>query len=312
MNSLLILDKDAPTYVAELRQHNLADLDISAASEPDEALKVAEKVNIILGQPAMIADILSKSGRLRWVQSTFAGIEPLCRKGLRTDYLLTGVKDIFGALMREYVLGYILARERSLFETYQNQRNKVWHRIEYRSLADITLGVVGLGSIGKSIVGAADHFGMRVLGMKRTQDEIEGIERLFLPDQMDEFLPPLDYLLLVLPDTPESRNFITRKELGLMKNEAVIINVGRGVTIDQTDLIDALARRQIGGAILDVFEEEPLPPDNPLWSMDNVIVTPHNSAYSFPAQVAEIFTDNYRRFVEGRSLRYQVDFERGY
>ena len=312
MNSLLILDQDAPTYLAELQQYNLTDLDISATSEIDEALKAVEKANIILGQPAMVADILSRSSRLRWVQSTFAGIEPLCRKGLRTDYLLTGVKDIFGTLMREYVLGYILARERSLFETYKNQQNKVWHRIKYRSLADITLGIIGLGSIGKSIAGAADHFDMRVLGMKRTMDEVEGVEQLFLPDQLEEFLPQLDYLLLVLPDTPESRNFITRKELGMMKNDTVVINVGRGVTIDQNDLIDALANRQIGGAILDVFEEEPLPPDNPLWSMDNVIVTPHNSAYSFPAQIAEIFTDNYRRFIGGQSLRYQVDFSRGY
>ena len=312
MNSILILDKDAPTYLAELELQNLADHDISATSELEEALEMVEQADIIFGQPALIADVLSNAGRLRWVQSTFAGVEPLCRKGLRTDYQLTGVKDIFGTLMREYVLGYILARERSLFKTYENQQHKVWHRIKYRSLADITIGIVGLGSIGKSIAGAADHFDMRVLGMKRTEDEIDGIERLFLPDQIDEFLPQLDYLLLVLPDTPESRNFITRKELGLMKKEAVVINVGRGVTIDQNDLIDALATRQIGGAILDVFDEEPLPPDNPLWRMENVIVTPHNSAYSFPTQVTKIFTENYHRFIEGRPLRYQVDFERGY
>jgi phosphoglycerate dehydrogenase-like enzyme len=92
----------------------------------------------------------------------------------------------------------------------------------------------------------------------------------------------------------------------------VLINVGRGVTIDQQDLIDALLNRQIGGAVLDVFKEEPLPPDNPLWCMENVIITPHNSAYSFPAQVAEIFAENYSRFSEGRSLRYEVDFGRGY
>lgn len=312
MNSLLILDKDAPTYLAELEHQDLTGLDISATSELDEALQMVEQADIIFGQPAMVADVLSNAGRLRWVQSTFAGIEPLCRKGLRTDYLLTGVKDIFGTLMREYVLGYILARERSLFETYENQQNKVWHRIKYRSLADITIGIVGLGSIGKSIARAADHFNMRVLGMKRTEDEIEGIEQLFLPDQIDEFLPQLDYLVLVLPDTPESRRFITRQELALMKKEAVLINVGRGVTIDQRDLIDALESRQIGGAVLDVFEEEPLPPDSPLWSMENVIVTPHNSAYSFPVQVAEIFTDNYRRFIEGSPLRYAVDFGRGY
>lgn len=312
MNHLLIFDNDAPTYRTELEKQSLPDLEIWAAADLDEALEYAARAEIVLGQPALVAKILSQAERLHWVQSTFAGIETLCKPELRTDYQLTGVKDVFGTLMREYVLGYILARERSLLATHQNQLDRVWHRINYRSLADITIGIVGLGSIGKSISRAASHFDMHVLGMKRTADHVDGVERLYLPDQIDAFLPQLDYLVLVLPDTAQSRNFITGKELQMMKKSAVLINVGRGVTVNQDDLIEALANKEIGGAILDVFETEPLAADNPLWGMENVVVTPHNSAYSFPAQVAKIFIDNYQRFVEGESLRYLVDFGRGY
>lgn len=312
MNHLLIIDNDAPAYRAELEEQIAADCDLFATTEIQEALNYVPRAEIVLGQPALVAEILPAAERLRWVQSTFAGIEPLCRPELRTDYQLTGVKDIFGTLMREYVLGYILARERSVLKTHQNQLDRAWHRITYRSLAEITIGIVGLGSIGRSIASTASHFDMRVLGMKRTADQIDGIEHLYLPAQIDVFLPQLDYLVLVLPDTAQSRNFITAKELQLMKKSAVLINVGRGATVNQQDLIEALADKQIGGAILDVFETEPLAADNPLWGMENVVVTPHNSAYSFPAQVAKIFMDNYHRFVRGEPLRYRVDFERGY
>ena len=116
----------------------------------------------------------------------------------------------------------------------------------------------------------------------------------------------------MLPDTPQSRNFISAEELSRMHEQAVLINVGRGVSVNQQDLAAALAAKQIGGAVLDVFEQEPLPPDSPLWAMENVIITPHNSAYSFPDQVAAIFCDNYLRFVENSPLNHLVDFNRGY
>ena len=153
---------------------------------------------------------------------------------------------------------------------------------------------------------------MRVLGMKRTSGEVDFVDQLYLPSELDIFLPQLDYLVLILPDTVESRNFITRKELKMMNESSILINVGRGVTVNQSDLIAALESKNIGGAILDVFEEEPLLPDSPLWGMKNVVVTPHNSAFSFPEQVVDIFCENYQRFVDGLPLHYAVDFKRGY
>jgi phosphoglycerate dehydrogenase-like enzyme len=153
---------------------------------------------------------------------------------------------------------------------------------------------------------------MRTLGLKRTPGDIDNVEQIYQPTELNQFLPQLDYLVLVLPDTSETRCFISKNELALMKDTAVLINVGRGVTIDQNDLIAALQARIIGGAILDVFEEEPLPPENPLWNMENVVITPHNSAFSFPDQVAEIFCENYLRFIKGLPLRHEVNFSQGY
>ena len=312
MNRLLILDDEASTYREAILRRSLSEIEIVTAIDTDEAQQHVSSANIIFGKPALIASILSEANRLQWVQSTFAGIEPLCRPGLPKEYLLTGVKGLFGSLMSEYVFGYILASERSIIATDVNQQKKIWNRIKYRSLAELTIGIAGLGSIGRAIARTASHFDMRVLGLKRTPDKVDCVNQLYLPSELDVFLQQLDYLVLVLPDTAESRNFITSNELNMMKESSILINVGRGVTVNQRDLIAALDKRRIAGAILDVFEEEPLPPDNPLWSMENVVVTPHNSAYSFPEQVADIFCENYLRFVDGLPLRYAVNFSRGY
>jgi len=312
MNKLLILDSNASTYLAEISKRDLDAIETVGAVDEQEARQHASWATIIFGNPSLIAPILQEAKQLQWVQSTFAGVEPLCKADLPKNYLLTGVKDLFGSLMSEYVFGYILSRERSILATDRNQQKKVWNRIKYRSLADITIGVVGLGSIGRALARTARHFNMRVLGMKRTSGAVDCVDQLYLPSELGRFLPQLDYLVLILPDTAESRNFITSKELSLMKENAVLINVGRGVTVNQGDLIAALESKRIGGAILDVFEQEPLPSDNPLWEMKNVVVTPHNSAYSFPEQVVEIFCENYQRFSDSLPLRHVVDFNRGY
>ncbi|MBT8345151.1 MAG: D-2-hydroxyacid dehydrogenase [Desulfofustis sp.] len=312
MNKLLIYDDDASIYLAEIEKRNLPEIEIHTAISPEEAQLQAPTTDIIFGRPVLVASILPEARQLRWVQSTFAGVEPLCESHLPDNYVLTGVKELFGSLMSEYVFGYILARERSILATARNQQKKIWKRIKYRSLSGVTIGIVGLGSIGREIARTASHFSMRTLGLKRTPGDIDNVEHIYQPADLNQFLPQLDYLVLVLPDTTETRCFISKNELALMKDSSVLINVGRGVTIDQGDLLAALQARIIGGAILDVFEDEPLPPDNPLWNMENVVITPHNSAFSFPDQVAAIFCENYLRYVNGLPLRHVVNFSKGY
>ena len=312
MNTLLVIDRDAQIYAAELKKRNLPDLIIHSAEGQDAVGDHIEHANIVLGQPAEAAPLLARAKKLQWLQSTFAGIEPLCSKTLRTDYILTGVKDVFGPLMSEYIFAYILAKERSLFETRKNQSNKKWSPIPYQGLNNLTIGIIGLGSIGKSIAATAHHFGMRVLGMKRTVDDVENVDQLFLVSEKSAFLPLVDYLVMTLPATEQTTGFIGLAELKIMKPTAIVMSVGRGSNIDQDGLIKGLQDKYIGGAVLDVFEQEPLPAASPLWDMPDVYITPHNSAFSFPAQITALFCENYVRFVSGKTLKYIVDFENGY
>jgi len=312
MTTLLVLDNDAPIYVNELKAKNIAGLTILAADHPESARSLIKEADIILGQPAFTAPLLHMAGKLRWLQSTFAGVEPLCSPAVRRDYILTGVKNVFGPLMSEYVFAYILARERSLFETRANQKKKKWSPIPYQGLEHRVIGIVGLGSIGRKIATTACHFGMQVFGMKRTREDIADLTRLFLPSDKSAFLPQVDYLVLTLPATPQTTKFIGLSDLQLMKPTSIIMSVGRGSNIDQDGLVTALRKRYIGGAVLDVFEQEPLPQASPLWNMDNVLITPHNSAFSFPAQITALFCENYARFIAGKQLKYIVDFENGY
>ena len=312
MNRLLILDGEAPIYQAELGNKALPNLKIDIAQDVEMAAPLLPEVEIIFGTPALVAEVVHRAPLLKWVQSTYAGVEQLCQPDLPRSYLLTGIKGLFGSFMREYVFAYILARERSLIETHENQRQKIWSRINYRSLKNVTIGIVGLGSIGAQVARTAQHFEMRVLGMTRTASQIDFVDHHYMPNEMDDFLPQLDYIVLVLPDTPESRCFVSAEELALLPPEAVLINVGRGSSINQSDLVNALESGQISGAVLDVFEQEPLPDDSPLWAMENVMITPHNSAYSFPDQIADIFAANYARYIVGSPLDYLVDFNRGY
>ena len=312
MKSILIVETDACTYARELEKQNLPDARILLATATEEAKAYAAQAQIILGRPDFVAPLLHLAENLTWVQSTYAGIEPLCAAGLRRDYLLTGVKEVFGPLMSEYVFGQILARERHFAQTHENQQKHHWHPLAYRGLDGLTIGIIGLGSIGCHVAKTSAHFNMRVLGMKRTAGKIAHVDRIFLPAERSEFFPQLDYLVITLPDTPETRGFIRLSDLKMMKETAVLINVGRGVNVCQDDLITALTSGYIGGAVLDVFEKEPLPADSPLWKMEQVTITPHNSAFSFPEQITAIFCSNYRKFCAGEPLDYVVDFDRNY
>ncbi|MCP4180200.1 MAG: D-2-hydroxyacid dehydrogenase [bacterium] len=312
MNNLLILDKNAVEYEEELRGRSLPELDIINSGEINCSNESLQKADIILGEPNKVAKILDHAKNLKWVQSSFAGIEQLCKPAQRTDYTLTGVKEVFGQLISEYVFAYILAFERNLFETKSNQNNSIWKDFPYRSLAEIKIGVCGLGSIGKHVAKTASYFKMNVNGLKRTFNDVEHVKHVYNLSNINKFVSELDYLVITLPCTASTTHLINRSVISNMKKSAVLINVGRGSTIVEDDLIKALQNKTLRAAVLDVFENEPLSPQSPLWKMDNVIVTPHNSARSFPVDIADIFEENYLNFINNRSMKYVIDFKTGY
>ena len=311
-NRLLIISRDAAVYEGLIKALALPDLYINAVESAEKALVLAKDCTIILGEPKRIAPVVDQAPKLLWVQSTFAGVEALIPPQARTDYILSGVKNVFGPFMSEYVFSYMVALERHAFDLYRNQHLRIWQKIPYKSLKGRLLGICGIGSIGRHIAQTANHFGMRVWGYKKTGGSIPEAEQVFSEDGFKEFLALPDYIINTLPSTPDTFHKFDDAAFAAMKATAVLINIGRGSVVSENALIRALQSGGIGGAVLDVFEKEPLPQESPLWSLPNLYITPHISGYSFPSDIVGIFAENYRRFIAGNPLLHRVDFQRGY
>ena len=175
-----------------------------------------------------------------------------------------------------------------------------------------TLTIVGLGDIGRDIARAARALGMRVLGVSRRGRAVREATRMYPVAAMARALREADFIVLLLPLTPETRGIIGAEALSVMKPTAWLINIARGAVVNEGALMEALEQRRIAGAVLDVFDREPLPPSHPLWKMDNVVVTPHISGPSTPDAIAPVFNDNLARYLAGRPLRHVVDRHQGY
>jgi len=312
LNKLLILSAEAEKYYSLIREADLQQLEIKAASDTDSARELIAGCNIVLGDPPLLSEVLASANSLAWMQSAWAGVEQLCRPGLRRDYVLTNAKGIFGPQISEYVMTYLFAFERRVFSMRSNQLNQRWKPLEYRPAKEITLGIIGLGSIGRELALTARNFGIRVIGLNRSGKPSEEVDTVYTVEDLADFLKEPDYVVLTLPATAQTKHLIHADMLKLMKPSAVLINVGRGNSINEADLVWALNEGVIGGAVLDVFEKEPLAGDSQLWKLDNVFITPHTSAISFPADIGDIFISNYHRFVQRNPLRHVVDFELGY
>lgn len=312
MNRLLILSAEAEKYTKLIKAADLPQLEVRTANDAASAKSLIAGCNMILGDPPLISKLLALADQLEWVQSSWAGIDHLCQENLRKDYILTNAKGIFGPLVSEYVMTYLFAFERRLFDMRSNQLKQHWQPLPYRPSNEITLGIIGLGSIGRHLAGTARYFGIRVKGLNRSGRTCDEVEKVYTTDGLADFLKTLDYVVLTLPATSETEHLIDAHMLSLMKPSSILINVGRGNSIKEVDLVHALREGIIGGAVLDVFEKEPLPEDSPLWHLPNVFVTPHTSANSFPEDIGRIFVENYQRFLCREPLLHVVDFELGY
>jgi len=225
---------------------------------------------------------------------------------------VTRVAGIFGPWMAEYVLGWCLwvTQRTELFRAQQRERR--WRQVDPLRLRGATLCVVGLGDIGRTIARAARGFGMRVVGVSRSGKMVAEAERVHKVRDIRKAIATADFVALTVPLTGATRGLIGAAELAAMRPTAWLINVARGPVVDEAALLDALRSNGLGGVVLDVFDEEPLPQGHPLWEFGNVVVTPHISGPSTPGEIAPIFDDNLRRYLAGRTLRYVADRERGY
>lgn len=256
--------------------------------------------------------LLAKARRLCWIQAMGAGVESFLVPELPSRVIVTRATGMFGAWMAEYTLGWCLWVTQRMEAFREAQRQRVWRALDPAPLHGRTLAIVGLGEIGKTIARAGRALGMRVIGVSRRGGKVRGVAAVYRPSAIARALGRADFVAVVLPLTEETRGLIGEAELRAMKASAWLINIGRGPILDEMALIRALAERRIAGAILDVFDTEPLPPDHPLWTLPNAVITPHIAGPSVPSEIAPVFNDNLRRYLRGRRLRFVVDRRRGY
>jgi phosphoglycerate dehydrogenase-like enzyme len=304
MHNLLVLSTQAEKYRTLIEEAHLADLVLQTKPTPD--------VDIVFGETGLIKDALASLPALTWAQTTSAGVEALMNPALRRDYILTNARNVFGRLMSEYVFGYLLAHERQILSRFADQQAKHWNHSNTGVLYGKTIGLLGVGSIGAELARTAKFFEMTVRGYTRESETSTNVDQYFHGKEILQFANGLDYLVAVLPNTKDTRKIIDADLLNALPVHALLINVGRGSVVDESALIEALNQNKIAGAVLDVFEKEPLPTDHPFWTTKNLIMTFHTSAPSLPEDLAKVFIENYKIFIEGHPLKYQVDFERGY
>ncbi len=307
--NILIISTDAPTYQRLLRDAGWGDHVVAAMTSPDGWHAGASSAKVVLGDPDLVAVVLDRLTHLEWVQSTWAGVRPLLAAEGRGDYTLTGVKDVFGAAMAEYVFCFALMHARNrLF----GNPVRTWDPTPVEGLRGKTMGILGVGSIGARVARTAKHFGMHTVGVTRTSRNCACIDRYRNVVELDDMVSELDFLVSLLPDTEATADLLNEDVFAAMKPSALLINAGRANVIDDHALVKALEHGSLAGAVLDVFREEPLPITHPFWSAANVIITSHTAAVTVPADVVPLFIGNLERFLCGSGLQNVIDRRRGY
>jgi phosphoglycerate dehydrogenase-like enzyme len=306
---LLIYHSDSKIYKGIISK-GLPQLKIRSASHLEETLNFVEEAEIILAWQ-IPDEVLKQAKQLQWFSSIGAGNEDLVKNPYLPKSVILTKATVYGEMMAEYVLAYLLYFSRNVAKHLEDQGKKVWDRQRPGRLNGRVMGILGLGSVGKEIAKRGKQFGMRVLGVKRVPGPVENVDQVFGPDELIEMIPLVDYLVVVLPLTSETYHILGGKEIGLMKEGGLLFNIGRGKTMDEKALIKVLKSGKIR-AVLDVFEMEPLSSESELWSLGNVVITPHVSGINIPEEICEEFVRNYERWVRGEPLISLVDREKGY
>jgi glyoxylate/hydroxypyruvate reductase len=264
------------------------------------------------------AGMAQRSPRLRWIQATSAGIGAFMqRTGLdQAGFEVTTAAGVHAVPLAEFALTGALYFVKGLPELRRRQQARDWEAYATRQLAGLRALVVGLGGIGRQVAATFAGLGVEVWGLGRdgASYEVAGVSRVITRAGLDEALPGTDVLVLACPLTEQTRGLIGARQIGLLPRDAVLVNIARGAVVDQEALTDALREGRLGGACLDVFAQEPPPDGDPLWGLDNVIVSPHSASTvaTENATLTDLFLDNLGRFAAGEPLRNRYDAVRGY
>lgn len=266
---------------------------------------------------SVLREVLQREPTVRWIHNGTAGVDRLLFPELvESDVVLTNGAGAHRRAIAETVLGYLLADAKALVAHLDNQRRGRWQHLQHQELRGQTVAVLGLGRVGLEIAQLCHAIGLRVIGTKGTitSSSLPGVDKLFPAERQIDCVREADYIVVAAAATRQTYRMIDASTLGAMKPTAALVNIARGNLIDEPALVEALTSRRLRAAYLDVFVTEPLLPDSPFYDLANVVVTPHNAAWSpqVVSQAVSIFLDNYHRYVVGQPLINVVDKRRGY
>ena len=280
--------------------------------QPSTAQLARAEALMAYGAPAGMLPAMPK---LRWAQAMTAGVEGwIALPDLPSSLTLTCARGTHQESMPENIIGALLYVAKPYALAVENQKRAKWVHAAAQPLTGKTLGILGLGAIGQDVARIAAALGLRVIGTRRRPERVANVAEVLPPGDTPRVLAESDFVLLLLPATAQTDNFINAERLSRMKPTAWLLNFGRGHVIKDDDLVAAVRAGKIAGAVLDVFRQEPLPADHPFWSTDGIIVLPHIGG-PHPQRdrfVARLFADNLGRFLDGKPLREVVDREAGY
>jgi len=313
----------APEWFSERLTHDFPQLDVVRLASNDSINQELSDAEIAFTF-ALRPEQLQAAKKLRWIHSPSAAIHQfLFPEFVNSEVILTNARDVHGPVVAEHVMAVIFALAKKIPQAVRFQQQHIWgQEIAWRAgrrpreLAGATLGLVGLGSIGRAVAKHASAVGMNVIATREHPEnpKPESVHEVLPTSQLNELLARSDYVVLAAPVTPATHNMIGRHQLAKMKPDACLINVGRGSLIDEVALTEALREPKIGGAALDVFEQEPLASDSPLWDLENLLITPHTAGMTEKLWERHyvLFSENLRRYLNGQPLLALVNKQSGY
>ncbi|UFH50539.1 D-2-hydroxyacid dehydrogenase [Pseudomonas sp. KNUC1026] len=308
---VLIAEHSFATYVRLLGEQ-APHLEVLTSDDSAVLAEHAARCDIWLGQPDLLASLLRQGHRPRWVQSTWAGITPLLAEGLPRDYALSRAVGIFGQVMAEYVLTYLLGHERFVLSRLVSQVERRWDNRLAPSLRGKRVLIVGTGDIGVAVARFLKPFGVKLQGIASRPRKQAPFTRVGGLEALPERVAEADYVVNLLPNTPATEDIYNAELFARFNPDALFINAGRGTSVVDADLVEALKQGHLAGAVIDVCRQEPLPQRHPFWTAWGLLLTGHSAAPTSPELMTELFLKNLKAFEAGQALKGSVDFDRGY
>jgi len=314
MQTVLVLNKLAERHKAMLLNVS-EDLQVISCDLEDAGQHIAEADILVAWGWMDIRPLFLAAPKLKWIHALSAGVETMTFAEIQSSStILTNSRGIHGIPIAEHIFAMILMFTRNLHKLLLQQQEKKWQRVPTEEIHEKTLGIIGLGSIGREIAKKAKGMGMQVVATKREMTTELFVDKLYPASQLTDMLAVCDYVVTALPLTEETKEYIRLEHFRTMKRTAYFFNISRGAVVNEKDMITALQEGMIAGAGLDVFETEPLPESSPLWEMENVIITPHQAAISpyYLDRAIKLFTDNLTRYINDREMFNIIDKQKGY